>query len=63
MPVAVFAILRRNFARLGAWMSRGYAIALCAGPQVLTLLPWILLFGPIGAADELQRTVLTAAAW
>ena len=26
-------------------------------------LPWVLIFGPIGAADELPRTVLMAAGW
>ena len=41
-------------------MTRGYAIALGAGTQVLTLLPWSLLFG---VADELPRTVLMTAAW
>jgi hypothetical protein len=44
-------------------MTRGYAIALGAGTQVFTILPWVLMFGPIGAADELPRTVLMMAAW
>src|SRR5918911_3502346 len=61
--LAVFAIQRREFASHGAWMTRGYAIALGAGTQVFTLLPWTLLFGPIGAADELPRTVLMTAGW
>ena len=61
--LAVFAIRRRDYASHGAWMTRGYAIALGAGTQVFTLLPWTLLFGPIGAADELPRTVLMTAAW
>jgi Predicted membrane protein (DUF2306) len=58
--LAVFAIQRQDFASHGAWMTRGYAIALGAGTQVFTLLPWTILFGPIGAADELPRTVMTA---
>jgi uncharacterized membrane protein len=61
--LAVFAIQRRDFASHGAWMTRGYAIALGAGTQVFTLLPWTVLFGPIGAADELPRTVLMTAGW
>src|SRR5207244_2312719 len=44
-------------------MTRGYAIALGAGTQTLTMLPWVVIFGPIGAADELPRTVLMTAAW
>ena len=27
------------------------------------MLPWVVIFGPIGAADELPRTVLMTAAW
>ena len=61
--LAVFAIRRRDFTSHGAWMTRGYAIALGAGTQVFTLLPWNLTFGPIGAADELPRTVLMTAGW
>ena len=44
-------------------MTRGYAIALGAGTQVLTMLPWVVVFGPISAADELPRTVLMTAGW
>jgi len=61
--LAVYAIRRRDFASHGAWMTRAYAIALGAGTQVFTLLPWILLVGPTGAADELPKTVLMTAAW
>ena len=61
--LAVFAIQRRDFPSHGAWMTRGYAIALGAGTQVFTMLPWVLIFGPIGAADELPRTVLMTAGW
>ena len=52
--LTVFAIRRRDFASHGAWMTRGYAIALGARTQVLTLLQWSLLFG---VADEMPRTV------
>ena len=61
--LAVRAIRRRDFTSHGAWMTRGYAIALGAGTQVFTMLPWVVIFGPIGAADELPRTVLMTAAW
>jgi hypothetical protein len=61
--LAVFAIRRRDFTSHGAWMTRGYAIALGAGTQVFTMLPWVVIFGPIGAADELPRTVLMTAGW
>jgi uncharacterized membrane protein len=61
--LAVFAIRRRDFASHGAWMTRAYAIALGAGTQVFTILPWVVIFGPIGAADELPRTVLMTAGW
>jgi len=61
--LAVLAIRRRDFTSHGAWMTRGYAIALGAGTQVFTMLPWVVVFGPIGAADELPRTVLMTAGW
>jgi uncharacterized membrane protein len=61
--LAVTAIRRRDFTSHGAWMTRAYAIALGAGTQVFTMLPWVLMFGPIGAADELPRTVLMTAGW
>ncbi len=61
--LAVVALRQRDFVSHGAWMTRAYAIALGAGTQVFTLLPWIVIFGPIGAADELPRTVLMTAGW
>src|SRR5437899_8262076 len=61
--LAVLAIRRRDYPNHGAWMTRGYAIALGAGTQVFTMLPWVVVFGPIGAGDELPRTVLMTAAW
>jgi len=27
------------------------------------MLPWVVIFGPIGAGDELPRTVLMTAGW
>jgi uncharacterized membrane protein len=61
--LALLAIRRRDFASHGAWMTRGYAIALGAGTQGFTMMPWVVVFGPIGAADELPRTLLMTAGW
>lgn len=61
--LAIQAIRRRDFPTHGAWMTRAYALALGAGTQVLTILPWVALVGPIGANDELPRSVLMTAAW
>ena len=58
--LGVAAIRRRDFSRHGAWMIRGYAIALGAGTQLLTHLPWLLLVGPPG---EFPRAMLMAAGW
>jgi uncharacterized membrane protein len=58
--LGVAAIRRRDFARHGDWMLRGYAIGMGAGTQVLTGLLGILLFGIPG---ELPRALLMGAAW
>ncbi|WP_018775487.1 DUF2306 domain-containing protein [Arthrobacter sp. 131MFCol6.1] len=58
--LGVVAVVRRDFVRHGAWMTRGYAIGVAAGTQALTGLPWILLVGP---PDEPTRAVLLGAAW
>ena len=58
--LGVVAIQRRDFVQHGAWMIRGYAIGLGAGTQVLTHVPWFLLFGP---PDELPRALLMGAGW
>jgi uncharacterized membrane protein len=54
------AIRRRDYATHGAWMTRAYAIGLGAGTQVLTHLPWFVLFGKPG---ELPRGFLMGAGW
>ena len=54
------AIRRRDVVRHRAWMIRGYAIGSGAGTQVLTLLPWTLLFGDPG---EFPRGLLMGAGW
>ena len=54
------AIVRRDFIGHGAWMTRGYAIGMGAGTQVVTLLPAQLLLGP---PDVLTRALLMGVAW
>lgn len=54
------AILRRDITQHRAWMIRGYALALGAGTQVLTHLPWFLFPGIQG---ELSRTLFMGAGW
>lgn len=56
----VTAIRRRDMTDHGNWMIRGYAIGLGAGTQVLTHLPWELLFGK---PDESTRALLMGAGW
>ena len=58
--LGVRALLRRDFARHGAWMMRTYAIGMGAGTQVLVLLPWMLL---VGETDVFQRALLMGAGW
>ncbi|SED89708.1 DUF2306 domain-containing protein [Ruania alba] len=60
LVIAVVAILRRNVQRHRAWMIRSYVIALGAGTQVFTFLPWTLALGQPGTA---MTTVLMAAGW
>ena len=59
--LALDAIRRRDFAAHGAWMTRGYAIGLGAGTQVLTHLPWLVLAD--GRPGELPRAVMMGAGW
>lgn len=54
------ALRRRDFARHGAWMARGYAIGLGAGTVVPVTVAWMLLAGP---PDTLVRAVLMGASW
>ena len=58
--LGIAAIVRRDFVRHGAWMTRGYAIGVAAGTQALVSLPWMLLVGP---PDEPTRAMLLGAAW
>src|SRR5918998_3804967 len=56
-----FTMIRRgDVRRHRAWMTRGYALGLGAGTQVLTLAVGELIAGPPG---ELSRALLMGAAW
>jgi uncharacterized membrane protein YozB (DUF420 family) len=56
----VLAILRHDIVRHSAWMTRGYAIGLGAGTQVLTNLTWLLI---AGEPDEFGFAMAMAAGW
>jgi uncharacterized membrane protein len=58
--LGLFAIRRRDYTAHRAWMTRGYAIGLGAGTQVLTNAPWMML---IGEPDVGTRAVLMGAGW
>ena len=58
--LSVAAIRRRDYASHGAWMIRSYALAMGAGTQVLTHLPYFLF---VGEPDEAGRAMLMAAGW
>lgn len=58
--LGLVAIRSRDFVRHSAWMTRGYAIGLGAGSQVVVTLIWVLIVGP---TDVVTRAVLMGAAW
>ena len=58
--LSVAAIWRRDFARHGDWMLRGYAIGMGAGTQALVLMVGEIIVGP---PSMLLRAVLMGAAW
>ena len=58
--LGVTAIRRRDITAHRAWMSRGYAIGLGAGTQVLTHLPWMVL---VGQPSGTPRVLLMLAGW
>ncbi|GAB3389222.1 DUF2306 domain-containing protein [Humibacter soli] len=53
------AVLRRRFDAHRAWMMRGYAIALGAGTQVITMGAWVA----IGGNPETTKAVPMIAGW
>jgi len=58
--LGIVAVRRRDFARHGAWMTRGYAIGVAAGTQAVVISAWLLL---VGTPDERTKALLMAAAW
>jgi uncharacterized membrane protein len=61
LVLGFIAIRRRDVAGHRAWMTRAYAIALGAGTQVLTNLPWVILLGSM--PEGLGRALLMGAGW
>lgn len=59
--LSVRAIMQRQFATHGAWMIRAYAIGLGAGTQVVTHLPWFLMFDE--TPGKMPRAVMMGSAW
>jgi uncharacterized membrane protein len=60
MVLGFAAIRRRDVASHRAWMTRGYAIGIGAGTQVVVHIPWLLLGGTPGT---LARALLLGAGW
>jgi uncharacterized membrane protein len=58
--LAVVAVRRGDIARHRAWMIRGYALAMGAGTQAFTQLPWLVVVGPL---DKTSKAVLMTLAW
>jgi hypothetical protein len=54
------ALIGRDFRGHGDWMIRAYALAMGAGTQVFTHIPWMAFPGIHG---ELARTVSMVAGW
>jgi hypothetical protein len=59
--LGVDALRRRAYSVHGEWMIRAYAIAMGAGTQVLTHLPWLIFVGT--KPGELPRGVMMGAGW
>jgi uncharacterized membrane protein len=60
LGLGLLAVRRRDIPKHRAWMTRGYAIGLGAGTQVLTGVPWLLL---VGKPEGHTRALLMAAGW
>jgi hypothetical protein len=61
LVMGVDALRRRRWVEHGEWMIRAYAIALGAGTQVLTHLPWAILAE--GRPHGAPRAVMMGAGW
>lgn len=60
LVLGALAIRQRKYKQHGAWMIRAYAIALGAGTQVVTYIPWFIVFGE---ANEFERAMLMGLSW
>lgn len=60
LVLAVRALLARNYAAHGEWMTRAYALGVAAGTQAFALIPGSILFG---SSDETSRAVAMTAGW
>jgi uncharacterized membrane protein len=60
IALGVVALRRRDFARHGAWMTRGYAIGLGAGTQTVAMMIWLLT---VGETDVFARAMLHGVGW
>jgi len=58
--LGVTAIIRRDVVAHGSWMIRAYALAMGAGIQVFTSVPFFLIFGE---PDALARLLQMDAGW
>lgn len=57
-----FAARQRDFKQHAAWMIRAYALAMGAGTQVFTHIPWFVLYGTEAPA-EFPRAIMMGAGW
>lgn len=61
IAMGVDAIRRRDFREHGEWMTRAFALAMGAGTQVFTHLPWFMLTDV--KPGELARGIMMGGAW
>lgn len=59
-PLGIAAVLRGDLKVHRAWMTRGYAIGLGAGTQMLVLMVWEIIAGKPG---KLSHALLMGASW
>lgn len=60
LSLGVSAICDRDFPRHGRWMLRAYALAMGAGTQVFTHIPWMVF---PGIRSEVARALCMLAGW
>ena len=61
IAMGIDAIRRRAFHEHGEWMTRAFALAMGAGTQVFTHLPWFMLSD--AKPGELPRGIMMGGAW